>query len=115
MNDEKSFEVEFRAIPSRFSEVYRSYEYEIQYRVKPVQLNWFKRIFMNKWVYLQKCVWVNCYPYKTWNPQETLDVLKKQLKTVKDIEEFEHEEYTKSMRKKMSLEEEQMKGNKIYY
>lgn len=115
MKDEKSFEVEFRAIPFRFSEVYRSYEYEIQYRVKPVQLNWFKRHFMNKWESLLKCVSDNCYSYKTWNPQETLDVLKKQLKTVKDIEEFEQQEYTKAMKKKMSLEEEQIKGNKIYY
>ena len=48
-------------------------------------------------------------------PSRNLRCSKKQLKTVKDIEEFEHEEYTKSMRKKMSLEEEQMKGNKIYY
>lgn len=115
MKFDNNLEVEVRAIPYYYFLSKNVAYHEIQYRIKPYQLNWFQRTFCNFWDYIPYCVYDECFNLHVYEPATSFQKYKDMFKTLGDVRKFGYEQEQLAEKRKQEHIEEEEKKRKTYY
>ena len=87
--------------------------YLIQYKIDPQELNWFLRIFVNKWKGIPVCIYDELYAL-TIDKEDKFPYYKQKFKTIQDILDFTYVEVDKYEEKRKEINELFRKRNILY-
>ena len=87
--------------------------YLIQYKIDPQELNWFLRIFANKWKKIPVCIYDELYPL-TIDKEDKFPQYKQKFKTIQDILDYASVEVYKYEEKRKEINELFRKRNILY-